>query len=178
MAYWPVVGIYFFAQLLRGDVAALQQILEYHVLVGVLVANNFITSTTGQFVTVEGRNVTFDNNTTMFNNAGVIPPANILANNGVLFTIDAVLDFPDAARQGMTSVPTSAPAPAPNMTDEPTVTIMVILQERQDLSRLVTAVTRGQLDEVLGRPIPRLLHDLDLMVDAAARKSPYYAIIT
>jgi transforming growth factor-beta-induced protein len=133
---------------LRGDVAVLQQILEYHILVGVFISNEF-TAAPGPFLTVEGRDVTFDAETAVFNNAGALA-GDILANNGVLFKLDAVLQFPSQARVAPSPMPTSPPAVAVG----PTETIMDILLERQDLSRLVTAVIRAQLDEVLGRPGP------------------------
>jgi uncharacterized surface protein with fasciclin (FAS1) repeats len=136
---------------LKGDVAVLQEILEYHILVGIFISNDF-TQAPGPFLTLEGRDVTFDAVTGLFNNAGALA-GDILANNGVLFKLDAVLQFPSQARVAPSPMPTSAPAMAV-VPRGPTETIMDILLERQDLSTLVTAVVRAQLDEVLGRPGP------------------------
>jgi uncharacterized surface protein with fasciclin (FAS1) repeats len=135
---------------LRGNVALLQEVLEYHVLVGVFVSQEFFQSP-GPFLTLDGRDVTFDAGTSLFNNAGVLA-GDILATNGVLFTLNATLDFPPEPR--LSVAPVTVPTSAPAVRETPTKTILDIALERQDLSTLVTAVVRAQLDEVLGRPGP------------------------
>jgi transforming growth factor-beta-induced protein len=135
---------------LRADVSVLQQVLEYHLLVGIFIGANFF-QMPGPFETVEGRDVTFDLDTQQFNNANVLT-GDILATNGILFTIDAVLEFPAEAR--LTGTPVSTSTSAPATAPVPTKTIMDVISDTPDLSTLVTAVIRAQLDEVLGRAGP------------------------
>jgi uncharacterized surface protein with fasciclin (FAS1) repeats len=73
-----------------ANVAALRQVLAYHLLPGVV--NSQLLVDGQQLTTFESRPVLVALDPIMFNNAGVVE-VDILAKNGVLHKIDAVLDF-------------------------------------------------------------------------------------
>ena len=130
------------------NVAALATIIAYHVVVGVVTLAEFDASP-GEFLTAEGRFVTYDAAARLFNNAGFIS-TDILANNGVLFKINAVLEFPN----NRLVAPTLAPTAAPIVAVEATESIMGIIRATSDLLILETAVILAGLNEVLDQNGP------------------------
>jgi uncharacterized surface protein with fasciclin (FAS1) repeats len=109
-----------------ANVAALTQVLAYHLLPGVKVSQ-LLTVDGQQFPTFEGRPVVVSLDPTMFNNAGVAE-FDILANNGVLHKIDAVLEF--------------------------TVRIIEFIRLEPTLAGLVAAVERAGFSNALAGPGP------------------------
>jgi transforming growth factor-beta-induced protein len=76
-----------------ANVGQLTQLLAYHLLLGVFIPQQPVVDGQ-QLSTFEGRVVVVSLDPFQFNNAGVVE-FNILANNGVLHKIDAVLEFND-----------------------------------------------------------------------------------
>jgi transforming growth factor-beta-induced protein len=105
------------------NIADLGSILTYHVLPGVF---SSLTLTIGQQIpTFEGRAVTVNGNPFRFNNA-TVKEFDFLANNGLIFKLESVLDFP--------------------------LTIFSFLESEADTTVLFTAIQRGGFEAGLSGP--------------------------
>jgi transforming growth factor-beta-induced protein len=109
-----------------ANVSTLIQVLAYHLLPGVIISQQLMVDGQ-QFVTFEGRPVVVSLDPIMFNNAGVVE-FDILANNGVLHKIDAVLEF--------------------------TVRIIEFIRQEPTLAGLTVAVERAGFSDALAGPGP------------------------
>ena len=89
---------------LTSDVAALTEVLLYHVVPGIVLSSDLTDGAT--VATAQGSQVTASLNPVMINDANVVT-ADILASNGVIHVVDTVLVPPPAISQ-----PTSPPASA------------------------------------------------------------------
>ncbi|CAB9523968.1 beta-induced protein ig-h3 [Seminavis robusta] len=115
---------------------ALTNVLLYHVVPGIILAEDLVDGAT--VTTLQGSDITVSLDPAMINDANVVLP-DVLANNGVVHVIDAVIVPP----------PVPAPVPAPAPADEPTETIVDLAVATPDLSTLVELVTLAGLADVL-----------------------------
>jgi len=96
---------------------ALADVLRYHVVSGNITSSDL---TTGDVATVQGSNISIDATALTVNGVSIQEPFDVTASNGVIHTIGAVLEIPEAG---------------------PTQNIVELAQATESLSSLVTALT-------------------------------------
>ena len=121
---------------LLADLPALTDILTYHVLSGQVLADAAIAAAGTAIPTVNGANIAISlANETLFINGVSVTANNVLASNGVIHVIDAVLLPPAEA-------------------GTPTLNIVETAVANDDFNTLVAAVTAADLVDTLSGPGP------------------------